>query len=36
MQDADSFILTVVCPDTVGIVAAVAGHLTPHPGFSEE
>lgn len=31
-----SFILTVVCPDKVGIVAAVAGYLTAHDHFIEE
>ncbi len=36
MEDADSFILTVVCPDTVGIVAAVAGYLTAQQCFIEE
>ncbi len=36
MQGADSFILTVVCPDTVGIVAAVAGYLTAQQCFIEE
>ncbi len=30
------FILTVVCPDTVGIVAAVAGYLTAQNHFIEE
>lgn len=36
MQDANSFVLTVVCPDTVGIVAAVAGSLTGQQCFIEE
>jgi formyltetrahydrofolate deformylase len=36
MQNTDSFILTVVCPDTVGIVAAVAGYLTARQCFIEE
>ncbi|MDH5276473.1 MAG: formyltetrahydrofolate deformylase [Gammaproteobacteria bacterium] len=36
MQVSDSFILTVVCPDTVGIVAAVAGYLTTQQCFIEE
>ncbi|MEO8224327.1 MAG: formyltetrahydrofolate deformylase [Gammaproteobacteria bacterium] len=36
MSDAHSFILTVVCPDTVGIVAAVAGYLTDQHFFIEE
>jgi formyltetrahydrofolate deformylase len=36
MQDTSSFVLTVVCPDTVGIVAAVAGFLTSQQCFIEE
>ena len=36
MSDAQSFILTVVCPDAVGIVAAVAGFLTSQNYFIEE
>ena len=32
----DSFILTVVCPDTIGIVAAVAGYLRDQGHFVEE
>lgn len=36
MQDGHSFILSVVCPDTVGIVAAVAGYLTGQQCFIEE
>ena len=36
MSDAQSFILTVVCPDAVGIVAAVAGYLTSQNYFIEE
>jgi len=32
----DSFVLTVVCPDTVGIVAAVSGFLTEQACFIEE
>lgn len=36
MSDAHSFILTVVCPDAVGIVAAVAGFLTGRNYFIEE
>jgi formyltetrahydrofolate deformylase len=36
MQSADSYILTVVCPDTVGIVAAVSGYLTARQCFIEE
>ncbi len=31
----NSFILTVVCPDTVGIVAAVSGYLSDHSYFIE-
>ena len=33
---APSYILTVVCPDKVGIVAAVAGYLTSRNWFIEE
>jgi formyltetrahydrofolate deformylase len=37
MTDATpSFVLTAVCPDTVGIVAAVAGYLTGEQCFIEE
>ena len=37
MDDAHhSFILTVVCPDTVGIVAAVAGYLAAQQCFIDE
>ena len=36
MSEAHSFILTVVCPDAVGIVAAVAGYLTGQQYFIEE
>ncbi|MBL8201302.1 MAG: formyltetrahydrofolate deformylase [Chromatiales bacterium] len=36
MSDSHSFILTVVCPDAVGIVAAVAGYLTAQEYFIEE
>jgi len=36
MSDAHSFILTVVCPDAVGIVAAVASYLTGQQYFIEE
>jgi len=32
----NSFVLTVVCPDTVGIVAAVSGFLTEQTCFIEE
>jgi formyltetrahydrofolate deformylase len=32
----DSFILTVVCPDTIGIVAAVSGYLRDQGFFVEE
>jgi len=35
-KSAHSFILTVVCPDTIGIVAAVAGYLTEQHYFIEE
>lgn len=31
-----SFVLTIVCPDTVGIVAAVSGHLAEQGCFIEE
>jgi len=31
-----SFVLTIVCPDTVGIVAAVSGYLTEQACFIEE
>ena len=34
--ESHSFILTVVCPDAVGIVAAVAGYLTAQQYFIEE
>jgi formyltetrahydrofolate deformylase len=36
MSDAQSLVLTVVCPDTVGIVAAVAGYLSNQQYFIEE
>ncbi len=36
MSESHSFILTVVCPDAVGIVAAVAGYLTAQEYFIEE
>jgi formyltetrahydrofolate deformylase len=36
MSETHSFILTVVCPDAVGIVAAVAGYLTGQQYFIEE
>jgi len=36
MPEPHSFILTVVCPDAVGIVAAVAGYLTAQEYFIEE
>ncbi len=36
MSDAQSFVLTVVCPDAIGIVAAVAGYLTSQHYFIEE
>lgn len=32
----NSFVLTIVCPDTVGIVAAVSGYLTGQNFFIEE
>ncbi|MFQ5635922.1 MAG: formyltetrahydrofolate deformylase [Gammaproteobacteria bacterium] len=32
----NSFVLTIVCPDTVGIVAAVSGHLAEQACFIEE
>ncbi len=35
-EDNQSFVLTIVCPDTVGIVAAVAGYLTAGEYFIEE
>lgn len=36
MPESHSFILTAVCPDAVGIVAAVAGYLTAQQYFIEE
>ena len=36
MTETHSYILTVVCPDAVGIVAAVAGYLTAQQYFIEE
>lgn len=36
MTQASQQILTIVCPDTVGIVAAVAGYLTSRGYFIEE
>lgn len=33
---ANTFVLTIVCPDTVGIVAAVSGYLTAQNFFIEE
>ena len=33
---ANSFVLTAVCPDTIGIVAAVAGYLTDSGYFVDE
>jgi len=36
MSESHSFILTVVCPDAVGIVAAVASYLTAQQYFIEE
>lgn len=35
-NDSHSFVLTIVCPDAVGIVAAVAGYLTEGNHFIEE
>jgi len=35
-KEAPSYTLTVVCPDTIGIVAAVAGYLTSQRYFIEE
>jgi formyltetrahydrofolate deformylase len=35
-QQQDSFVLTIVCPDTVGIVAAVSGFLAERECFIEE
>jgi formyltetrahydrofolate deformylase len=35
-QQQNSFVLTIVCPDTVGIVAAVSGYLTEQNCFIEE
>lgn len=34
--DTGSFVLTIVCPDTTGIVAAVAGYLSSHGHFIDE
>ncbi|MGI9341808.1 MAG: formyltetrahydrofolate deformylase [Gammaproteobacteria bacterium] len=35
-RQQDSFVLTIVCPDTVGIVAAVSGYLADSDCFIEE
>ena len=36
MADKNTFVLTITCPDTVGIVAAVSGFLTQHDCFITE
>jgi formyltetrahydrofolate deformylase len=36
MSDKPTFVLTITCPDTVGIVAAVSGFLTQHDCFITE
>ena len=36
MNDQSKFVLTITCPDTVGIVAAVSGFLTQHDCFITE
>ncbi|WP_142850807.1 formyltetrahydrofolate deformylase [Telmatospirillum sp. J64-1] len=36
MAEKRSYILTITCPDTVGIVAAVSGFLTEHDAFITE
>ncbi|MBI5164271.1 MAG: formyltetrahydrofolate deformylase [Magnetospirillum sp.] len=36
MADKQTFVLTITCPDTVGIVAAVSGFLTEHDCFITE
>jgi len=36
MSDKRAFVLTITCPDTVGIVAAVSGFLTQHDCFITE
>jgi len=36
MSEKRSFVLTITCPDTVGIVAAVSGFLTQHDCFITE
>ncbi|MDA8230528.1 MAG: formyltetrahydrofolate deformylase [Magnetospirillum sp.] len=36
MADRQTFVLTITCPDTVGIVAAVSGFLTQHDCFITE
>jgi len=32
----EKYILTIACPDTVGIVAAVSGYLAKHDAFISE
>lgn len=36
MSDKQTYVLTITCPDTVGIVAAVSGFLTQHDCFITE
>ena len=36
MDESNSYILTISCPDTVGIVAEVAGYLRDRQFFIEE
>lgn len=36
MSDQPTYVLTITCPDTVGIVAAVSGFLTQHDCFITE
>lgn len=36
MADKQTYVLTITCPDTVGIVAAVSGFLTQHDCFITE
>ncbi|HSV28205.1 MAG TPA: formyltetrahydrofolate deformylase [Candidatus Omnitrophota bacterium] len=36
MADKQNYVLTITCPDTVGIVAAVSGFLTQHDCFITE
>jgi formyltetrahydrofolate deformylase len=35
-EQRSSFVLAIVCPDTIGIVAAVAGYLASHGHFIDE